>query len=78
MVRRHGKIFYFILSDITKFMLITLSACNSHFTGNINPLGTHNKVANPNCANSHIRQPSSKNYNSTEYSAWLQHMRDCK
>lgn len=70
----------FILSFLTLLNLYSLSACNSDFTGNINPypLGTPNKVANPNCANSHIRQPSSKNYDSTEYSAWLQHMRDCK
>ncbi|SUB32434.1 putative bacteriocin/pheromone [Neisseria gonorrhoeae] len=58
---KNGKIF--VLSFLTLINLCSLSACNSHFTGNINPLGTHNKVANPNCANSansHIRQPSSK------------------
>ena len=70
----------FILSFMALLNLCSLSACNSYFTENINPypLGTPSKVANPNCANSHIREHNSKNYDSAEYRAWLEHMRDCK
>ena len=70
----------FILSFMALLNLCSLSACNSYFTENINPypLGTPGKVANPNCANSHIREHNSKNYDSAEYRAWLEHMRDCK
>lgn len=72
---------FFALSFLALFSLLSLSACNNHFTGeNINPypLGTPSKVVNPNCSNSPIRQPIGKEYTSAEYSAWFQHMRNCQ